>query len=78
MGYNEGAPIYIVSVLADTGWVQFGGWCGTGLSEIKFNPGDSFLIGVNKPQEYNTWRVGIHVFYDFDREGETIWSQVLK
>ena len=78
MGYSEGEPIYIVSVLADTGWVHIGGWCGTGLHEVKFYPGDSFLITVNKPQDFNTWRVGIHVYYDFDKVGETIWSQVLK
>jgi hypothetical protein len=78
LGYGEGSPIYIVSVLVDTGWVQRGGWCGTGLYEVKLNPGNSFLIDVNKPANYKTWRVGIHIFYEFDREGEVFWSQVLR
>jgi hypothetical protein len=77
LGYGEGSPICIVSVLADTGWVQLSWRCGIGLHEIKFNPGDSFLIDVNKPSKYDIWRVGIHIFYEFNQEGEIFWSQTL-
>ncbi|MCF8374568.1 MAG: hypothetical protein K9H64_23320 [Bacteroidales bacterium] len=77
-GYEEGFPIYQLSVLSDTGWVDSGpGWCGTGLSEIMLNAGDSFTISVYKPIDYQTWRVGLHIYLENDEEGQLLWSEAV-
>jgi len=75
-GYREGSPLYWYSVLTDSGWVKrTPGWCGTGVSEINFGSGDSFFMQIYKPVKSESWRLGIHIFYDFDQDGEIFWSQ---
>jgi len=77
-GYSEESPIFLRSVMSDTGWVMKGlGWCGTGLYKISLNPSQSIHIKVPKPEEYDTWRVGIQFYFESDEEGHIIWSEAL-
>ncbi len=79
LGYNEGSPLFITSVPTDTGWVIKGPWwCGTGLYEVPFNSGDSYLIDVRKPDNCGTWRAGIYFFFENDDEETLIWSRSTK
>ena len=78
VGWSEDSPAFLVSFLADTGWVNLPWRCGTGLSNFKFKPGDSFLKKVSEPVRDKDWRVGIYITYDFDKEDEIIWSLVIK
>ena len=78
LGYQEHSPIYTTQVLSDTGWVYSGlGWCGTGLMKIEFNPGDSFMIDVKKPDTNRPWRAGILIYINIEDNDRYSWSNVI-
>jgi hypothetical protein len=75
-GYNKNSPLYLTQIFSDTGWVYYGGWCGTGVRKIEFAPYESFRVNVIKPSPNTAWRVGIYTFRDVDGVGEYSWSNI--
>ena len=75
-GYSHNFPLYNVQVKNDTGWVNTGGWCGTGMEYQCFSPYESIIINVYKPSTFTPWRVGINTSTDSLKNGEYSWSKI--
>ncbi len=82
-GYGKGSPIYITSVLSDTGWAFSSyAWCGTGVMDVKFEPNEAFKIAISKPnnnKDWNKkWRVSLFIKKDKNGEAKEYWSLPLR
>ena len=75
LGYQKGSPIYSTQIFSENEWKHSGpGWCGTGLERIEFSPRESFLINIIKPDTDSHWRVGIHIYLNFEENSQLYWS----
>ena len=78
VGLGKDLPEFLISFLDDTGWINLPWRCGTGLTNIDFNPGDSFICRASEPIRDKAWKIGIYINYNNEREDEVVWSQVIK
>ena len=78
-GYGKESPLYITSILSDTGWVFSGpGWCGTGLMDVKLEVRETFKFNIRKPNNNNKWRGALLMKKDINEEEKEYWSHTLK
>jgi hypothetical protein len=76
IGYSKNSPLYLTQIMSDTGWVYYGGWCGTGTKLFQFAPFKSFYLNVVAPSRNTTWRVGLYTLREVDGDGEYNWSDI--
>ena len=78
-GYGKESPLYITSILSDTGWVSSGpGWCGTGLMDVKLEVEEIFKINISKPNTNYQWRVALLIKTALTEEEKECWSNTLE
>jgi len=76
-GYDKDSPIYLTSFMSDTGWVSYGGWCGTGLKDVKLEKNEIIKFIARKPNNDYKWRVALLMKNNIEEEVNEIWSPTL-
>jgi hypothetical protein len=75
-GYDKYSPFYTIQIKADSGWVNYGGWCGTGAKLFQFDPFESFNVYVHTPRSHKPWRVGLYTTSKSWQYGKFSWSVI--